>query len=241
VSARTGMPVPEVEVLPLENEEDAVLTKGHLLRLHSRPGAVLLLDLRRSRIEDPAPLLRELEQVARGNAQEFGVLGSAGCGSIASPGSLSDALQERAPGLTFRVALPCRAEYLPDLRRFFSRRVAERFGEVGAFRLEVVFDELCLNAVEHSPSRESRFGVESAVDGRTLHLVVSNDHPRQVDSSRIMKRRIREFNPSGTYLGERGRGLFLIARLVDGLSIRTGEGRVQVHVWKEILTTGRAD
>ena len=234
MSTEPARPVPEVEILTLDGEEDAVLTRSHLLRLHSRPGAFLVLDLRRSRLDDPGALLEDLGRTARGNGQELRVLGRTAPPPEPDARGLEAALGESIPGLAFRVSLPCRTEYLPELRRFFSARVSERFGEGCAFRFEVVMDELCLNAVEHSPSRDSRFEVECTTDGDTLHLVVSNEHPRQVDSSRIMTRRLREFDPSGTYMGERGRGLFLIARLVDGLNIRTGEGRVQVHVWKEM-------
>jgi anti-sigma regulatory factor (Ser/Thr protein kinase) len=225
---------PRVEVLPLDHEEDALLTRNHLLRLHTRRGASVLLDLRRTRLEEAGPLVEELDGVARGNGQRVLVLGGGGPEEGETCRNLSEGLEAAVPDLTFRVTLPCRPEYIPELRRFFSRRVGERFGEVGGFRLEVVLDELCLNAVEHSPSRDSRFEVESDTEGKILHLKVSNDHSGPHDSSRIMNRRIREFDSSGTYMGERGRGLFLIARLVDGMNIRTGGGRVQVHVWKDL-------
>jgi len=46
--------------------------------------------------------------------------------------------------------------------------------------------------------------------------------------------RLREFDASGAYLEERGRGLFLVARIADGLKIESGNAWVHVHVWKDL-------
>ena len=229
-----GDAVPAVEVLAVDHAEDGVLSRAHLLRLHARPGITVLLDLRRSRLEDPTALVREFEGVTAGNEQRLALLGRADGFATAGPAGLAEALEGIVGGLDFRLSLPCRVEYLAEVRGFLARRVARVYGEVCAFRVEVVLDELCLNAIEHSPSRESRFGIEAGTRGSVLHLRVSNDHSRGRDDSGIMRRRLREFDPSGGYLGERGRGLFLVAQLADGLNIEADEGRVHVHVWKDL-------
>jgi anti-sigma regulatory factor (Ser/Thr protein kinase) len=97
-------------------------------------------------------------------------------------------------------------------------------------------EELCLNAIEHGPGgQDSRFEIEAYLEeDRILHLRVSNGPSRNDDRLPDMKEHVQRFDASGDYLEERGRGLFLIAQLSDGLRILAEEGRISVCVWKEL-------
>ena len=138
---------------------------------------------------------------------------------------------------TFEAALtlPARLEYLGPVRKHVAGAVKALHGDADAFQVEILVDELCLNAVENSPSSRSWYDVRFQCAGRELQIDVTNPFDASVEPERIMHRRIESFDDSGGYLGERGRGLFLIARIADGLQIRSLDGDlIRVTVTKRL-------
>ena len=121
------------------------------------------------------------------------------------------------------------------MHRKCAEAVRVLHGDADAFQVELLVDELCLNAVENSPSEQNSYDVHMKCEGFELHVDVTNTFDDSVDSARIMHRRLQSFDDSGDYLGERGRGLFLVARIADGLQIRSVDGdRIRVSVTKRL-------
>jgi anti-sigma regulatory factor (Ser/Thr protein kinase) len=77
--------------------------------------------------------------------------------------------------------------------------------------------------------------VAVASEGDEFKLEVTNSFDPGAEPERTMHGRLQSFDASGSYLGERGRGLFLIARIADGLQIRSLPGdRIRVVATKRL-------
>ena len=164
--------------------------------------------------------------------------------SLPRQASLSDCLAAVAPvsGRVFEVALslPARLDYLAPVRKHLAGVIRALHDDADAFQVEILVDELCLNAVENSPSSMHAYDVRFRCEGLELQVEVTNLFDASVEPEPIMHGRLESFDDSGGYLGERGRGLFLIARIADGLQIRSLDGdRIRVTVTKR-LATGKA-
>jgi len=72
---------------------------------------------------------------------------------------LAALLASEVDGLDFQVSLPALARYVPAVRRFVAVRVGDLHGERAAFGMELVLDELCLNAIEHGDPHPGRMVV----------------------------------------------------------------------------------
>lgn len=202
--------------------------------LQPRDAGVWILDL--SRMEAGAALARV--QAVEGPAAESGarllLLNPPAVLSGRGDKDLAHLLGTVVEGLDFNLDMPSLARYVPAIRRFVAVRVGAAHEARAAFAMELVLDELCLNAVEHGSPPPARVEVEVRLDGCVLHYSIANEHPRGDASAPVLPSRLKESDPSGVYLGERGRGLFLVARLADGLSIRNSGRRICVHVWKDL-------
>jgi len=135
------------------------------------------------------------------------------------------------------VSLPPLSRYVLAVRRFIAARARETWGERPGFGMELVLDELCLNAIEHGPPFPARFRVAVWVEGATLHYRVSNRHCPSAEPGPAMHSSLREFDASGNNLEEKGRGLFLVARIVDGLTVEGRDAWIHVHVWRDMRAT----
>jgi anti-sigma regulatory factor (Ser/Thr protein kinase) len=244
-------------VVPVTSAEDVTLARYTVQAAHALSGATVVLDLAEapaSASADWEELLAEFARTTSGNRQDFVVLASherleelaprtAATTKPERQASLVDCLQALgpdplAPRYGIDLTLPARMEYLAPVRTYLSGIVRQRHGSADAFRIEILVDELCLNAVENSPSGHNSYDVSFRLADGPVELDVSNVFDDTIDSERIMQRRLQTFDASGDYLGERGRGLFLIARLADGLEIKSLPGdRICVSVRKQLGPT----
>jgi anti-sigma regulatory factor (Ser/Thr protein kinase) len=230
-------------VIPFSTAEDVALGRYAVQAAHSTPGLVVALDAEGASRSAVGPrLVADVMQTTRGNGQSLAVIASDGAagllpeGPMAAPPvhrTLEDCLAAWTLDLgredSLFMTLPARVDYIAPVRRFLVGLVRARHGDADAFPTEILVDELFLNAVENSPSDRNSFDVLFRCDGGELSMEVANVFDDTIDSARIMHRRLRSFDNSGDYLGERGRGLFLIARLADGLRIRS-EPPDRIHV-----------
>ena len=248
-----------VLVVPLRVADDVALARYAVPAAHAESGAVVVLDLTAcGGVQvDLDALIAECHRTVRGNAQRFVVLASREFLEAAAPlaaartqtggpgpdmvreDDLEHCLAWAAPAgdrvFSLLITLPARMEYLAPIRRFVSGVVRALHGEADAFQVEILVDELCLNAVENSPSDRSSYEARFQCEGDGVRLEVTNAFDESINSERIMHRRLQSFDASGDYLGDRGRGLFLVGRIADGLQIRSlPEGRIRVSVTKRM-------
>lgn len=246
--------VPERDVLlvPVRTEEDVALARHEVLAAHARRGLAVVVDLGELEpvaASEAAALVEELARATLGNGQSLHVVGSglpldgAGLGHVQRHVGFAEALEAAVPlgGKTHAVhlTLPARVEPLAAVRHHLAAIVRRQHGEADGFQAELLLDEMCLNAVENSTSSRNSYEVSFRLQGHELAIDVTNVFDDAVDPARIMHRRLASFDDSGRYLGERGRGLFLIARLADGLQIRPLDAdRIKVSVTKRLRGTG---
>lgn len=234
-------------IIPLDRADEAPIARYIVQAAHSRAGACLVLDLRRAGDVEPllAELLAEFQSTAAGNGQDFAVLGGPEPPPVEGLprfADLGEALTALCSGQHLpheaELVLPSRIEDLPAVRSFLSDQARRLHPGAQEFELNVLVDELCQNAIENSPSNKSHYEVVFRTDEKRVRLEVSNQAAESFPPERIMQKRLDSFDDSGDYLGDRGRGLFLIARLADEMEIRTGaDERITVAVEKIVRPT----
>lgn len=247
-------------VVPLRVADDLAIARYTVPAARTSTGAILVIDIAEGADEAvvPSEVLEDFRRTAAGNRQQLVVVAEAGAwkalaGAPGAPAELASVgrhddlaacLEAHGPAgseVELELVLPARLEYLGPVRRHLAGHVRRLHGDEDAFPTEILVDELCLNAVENSPSDRSSYDVSFRCGGAEMTLEVTNPFDDTVDSARIMHRRLRSYDDSGDYLGERGRGLFLVARIADGLSIRPLEGgRIQVTVTRRLGREGEA-
>lgn len=236
-----------VVVVPLHAEADLAHATAALESLRGEPPITIVLDL-----HDPSGLggpgrLRAFLEFTQGMAGAEGHEAHVACPLPRPVGlapipwrpRIADCLAAAAPPsgppVEVMLTLPARLEYLAPVRKHFAGIVRALHGDADAFQAEILVDELCLNAVENSPSTRSTYDVRFLCGGHELQIDVTNRFDAEIEPLRVMHRRLESFDDSGGYLGERGRGLFLIARIADGLQIRSLDGdRIRVTVLKRL-------
>lgn len=231
-------------LIPIDRADELPIARYNVQAAHARTGACLILDLRRAEDIDTLldALVTELRATAEGNGQTFALLG--GAESQAAAGlprftRIEDLLDELSPARTLPYALelvlPSRLEDLPAVRGFLADAVRRLHPQARDFELAILVDEICQNAIQNSPSNKSHYEVVCRMETDRVRLEVTNQAAESFPPERIMHRRLNSFDDSGEYLGDRGRGLFLIARLADEMDIRSGpDERITVAVTKRL-------
>ena len=243
------IPARDVIVVGIASEEELVLGRHAILAAHGRRGALVVLDL--SQLEpwegfDARAMIAELQRTTGGNGQQICAIGMpsaiglrGGHDDLSFYPELATCLRLEAPldrkAYALNLTLPARLEHLAPVKQHLAGIIRTLHADAEAFQAEILVDELALNAVENSPSSRNAYDLKFVAESHELVIEVTNDFDEAVDSTRIMNRRLQSFDDSGRYMGERGRGLFLIARIADGLQIRAVEGdRVRVTVTKRL-------
>lgn len=230
-------------IIPLDRADEVPIARYNVQAAHARKGAWLLLDMRRATDLDSEQdaLIEEFRATAAGNSQEFAVLGAAVAGGegVRHFTDLTEAMRGLAPEdqlpYAFELVLPSRIDDLPAVRTFLAETAGRLHPHAADFQLAMLVDEICQNAIQNSPSNKSHYEVLFRSDAERVRLEVTNQAAESFPPERIMQRRLDSFDDSGGYLGDRGRGLFLIARLADEMDIRAaGEERITVSVTKRV-------
>jgi serine/threonine-protein kinase RsbW len=125
-----------------------------------------------------------------------------------------------------RLSVPSEASQLPDVRHQVAL-----FLRLHGVHLEAIDDlvicvhEACANAVHHSKSR-AEVVIELALDARSVRVVVS-DSGCGLDLEQCDPLRVPEL------LRLRGRGLYLMAKLMDEFEISI-DGRTEIRMRKRL-------
>lgn len=151
----------------------------------------------------------------------------------ADPQRLEEQLATLEPTFAIRVALPPDPRYFRPLRHHVRSHCGRAHGDRAAFRMELVLDELCTNAIEHGPPGAPVEVDLSYADGR-IDYRVANRMEDPGATARQLRQLVAGFDATGSYLEERGRGLFLVVHLMDGMEIDGSGDRLVLHVWKDL-------
>jgi len=238
-------------IIPLRVADDVPLARYAVQASHAAAGAAIVLDLsdvQAGEDVDLDGLINEFARTAEGNSQRLAVVGPRAAiegddvARTTFHGDLVACLQGLGPvarrSFEVQLTLPARLDYLAPVRSYVAEAIRSLHGDADGFQVEILVDELCLNAVENSPSGYNSYEVRIRCEGHELEIEVTNVFDGSINSERIMNRRLQSFDDSGDYLGERGRGLFLVARLADGLQIRALDAeRIRVVVTKRLGQT----
>jgi anti-sigma regulatory factor (Ser/Thr protein kinase) len=136
----------------------------------------------------------------------------------------------------FPLDLPCRYRYLSEMRYFFYEIIRSRFEESDSFKVGLIVDELCLNAIDNT-IEESPFTVDWFLGDGKFHATVSNSCQRRSASLKRMRKLLDNFDDSGSYLEDRGRGLYLVKGISDWISFDPGKedpDKISVSIEKKL-------
>jgi anti-sigma regulatory factor (Ser/Thr protein kinase) len=130
------------------------------------------------------------------------------------------------------IDFPGDLEYIPDVRRLLSNLISIKgFSRRFTFRIEIIIDELCSNAVKFGRLKIGEF-VTVKADVEDSHVVLHVSHP-SVDTESVAKLN-RAISDSGSEVdGEKpfnaeGRGIQIVKILCDKLLVDISKGTTVV-------------
>ena len=129
------------------------------------------------------------------------------------------------------IKIPANFNFVPGLRVCIAR-IAFNFGfdEHEGYQIETIVDELCNNAIEHgSKGEEEVVTLECVFSEGQLELNVKDTGNKKFNVEEVFsisKRRVEQgWKPEE--LNQRGRGLIIVKKFIDGLDIRvTDKGTI---------------
>lgn len=137
----------------------------------------------------------------------------------------------------FVLDLPCRYRYLSEMRYFFHEIIKSRFDESDSFKVGLIVDELCLNAIENTVGKNPSFTIDWYLGEDVFRAQVSNKCRRKSASLKKMRKLVDNFDDSGSNLDDRGRGLYLVKGISDRISFDPGErepDKIRVSIEKKL-------
>lgn len=129
--------------------------------------------------------------------------------------------------------------FVPGIRSCISR-AAYNFGfdDRESYHIEIVIDEICNNAIEYgSKKKNKRIKLECKFFRNVMEFVVRDYGKKPFNVDMALEKGInllREEAIKGAMeTARRGRGLFIVKKLVDRLDIKTGKNGTQVRIIKK--------
>ncbi len=122
---------------------------------------------------------------------------------------------------TVSLDFPGDMEYVADVRRLLSNIISLRgYSRRFTFRMEIIIDELCSNAVKFGRLRiGEQISVSANIDDTSVEFVVS--HPGTDPDGIIRLRQAIEAAKGGGGSVVDGRGIQIVGILCDALSVET--------------------
>lgn len=126
-------------------------------------------------------------------------------------------------------------EFIPSVRSLVSRISKQKgYRNRDSFRIEMIVDELCNNAIEHGTREQNEFiDLKINIDPVKIEIdVTSVSDPENMPTLKSLLRSSEVQTPECKLYEKRGRGLTLIKMLSNELSIDSNESGTSVHVKK---------
>lgn len=137
---------------------------------------------------------------------------------------------------TLTITIPAQFLFVPGVRSCISC-VCTYFGfdEHEEYQIQTVIDELCNNAIEHgSKSPDSLIEISTKISEHELEVNIhdtGNKPFNKEETLAFVKERMERGWETEEMVG-RGRGLFIVQKLVDKLDISTSENGTNVTIVK---------
>lgn len=126
--------------------------------------------------------------------------------------------------------------FVPGVRACISRICAGMgFDDHEAYQIETIVDEVCNNAVEHgSKSKQDIVMVDCSISPGVLEFQITDSGYKEFKAKEVFEHNKRRIEQGWDLeeMDQRGRGLLIIQRMIDGMSIeKTGRG-TKVKLYK---------
>lgn len=141
---------------------------------------------------------------------------------------------------TLTIAIPAQFLFVPGVRSCISC-ICSYFGfdEHEEYQIQTIIDELCNNAIEHgSKSPDSIIEINAKMMDQQLEVSVcdtGNKPFNKEETLAFVKERMERGWEAEEMVG-RGRGLFIVQKLVDVMDITTNEQGTKVSIIKRHAT-----
>jgi serine/threonine-protein kinase RsbW len=126
-------------------------------------------------------------------------------------------------------------EFIPSVRSLVSGISKQKgYGNRDLFRIEMIVDEICNNAIEHGLREQNKFiDLKIKIDAVKVEIdVASVSDPKKISSLKALFQSSGVHSPERKSDEKRGRGLALIKMLSNELSVDSNESGTIVHVTK---------
>lgn len=138
---------------------------------------------------------------------------------------------------SLQIVFPADFNYVPGVRVCISRICNEKgFNEHEVYQIETVIDELCNNAIEHgSKSDKDGITVECNIEDGDLKVSIKDTGNKQfiIEEVFSLNKKRRELGWEDGEMYKRGRGLFIVQKMIDELFVSTGETGTSVRIHKQ--------
>lgn len=126
--------------------------------------------------------------------------------------------------------------YVPGIRVCISRICNDKgFSEHEVYQIETMVDELCNNAIEHgSKSNMDEVTVECNIEEGDLQVSIKDtgNEPFDVQEVFALNQKRWQLGWEDEEMYQRGRGLFIVQKMIDELFVSTGEAGTTVRIRK---------
>ncbi|MBI5554489.1 MAG: ATP-binding protein [Elusimicrobia bacterium] len=136
------------------------------------------------------------------------------------------------------IDMPANFKYVPGVRVLVAR-VSQAFGfnDQEACQIETIVDELCNNAIEHGSREESQMvRINCKIENEDLEIVVIDSGTRKsfdLEKTIAGKLKLMEQEEQEGRVGERrGRGLVIVKKMSDHLSVDLSDQKTAIRVRK---------
>ncbi len=135
-----------------------------------------------------------------------------------------------------QIRIPANFCFVPGVRTCISRICAGMgFNDHEAYQIETIVDEICNNAIEHgSKSNQDIVVIGSSISAGRLDFHITDSGNKEFRANEIFEKNKRRIEQGWELeeMTERGRGLLIIQRMIDGMTIEKAGQGAKVSLYK---------
>lgn len=135
-----------------------------------------------------------------------------------------------------QIKIPADFCFVPGVRACISKICAGMgFGDHEVYQIETIVDEICNNAVEHgSKSSQDIIIIGCSLSPGRLEFHITDIGNKEFKVQDVMERNKRRIEQGWELeeMSQRGRGLLIIQRMIDGMTIEKAGNGTKVSLYK---------